>query len=69
MTESATLSSALAAIVTEQYLLADPAACAAYAIQGFVPACVGRDTPPHRNSKLTRCFGAGSERLRPEFPR
>jgi glycolate oxidase FAD binding subunit len=42
MTEQASppLSSALAAIVTDQYVIADPAACAGYAMQGVVPACV-----------------------------
>jgi glycolate oxidase FAD binding subunit len=42
MTEHASpsLPSALASIVAEQYVAADPAACAAYAVQGVVPACV-----------------------------
>ena len=34
------LRSALASIVSEQYAVADPAACAHYAIQGAVPSCV-----------------------------
>src|SRR4051794_3493294 len=37
---SPALPSALAAIVSEQYVTADPAACAAYAVQGIVPSCV-----------------------------
>ncbi len=37
---SPALPSALAAIVSEQYVTADPAACASYAVQGIVPACV-----------------------------
>jgi glycolate oxidase FAD binding subunit len=42
MTEHASpsLPSALASIVSEQFVAADPAACAAYAVQGIVPACV-----------------------------
>jgi glycolate oxidase FAD binding subunit len=42
MTEHASpaLPSALAAIVLEQHLTADPAACAGYAVQGVVPGCV-----------------------------
>jgi glycolate oxidase FAD binding subunit len=42
MTEHASpsLPSALAAFVSEQYLLTDPAACAAYAVQGVAPGCV-----------------------------
>ncbi|HJZ45819.1 MAG TPA: FAD-binding oxidoreductase [Roseiflexaceae bacterium] len=42
MTEHASpaLPNALAAIVSEQYVSADPAACAEYAIQGVVPGCV-----------------------------
>src|SRR5215213_9507020 len=35
-----TLPSALAAIVAGQYVSADPAVCARYAVQGIVPACV-----------------------------
>jgi glycolate oxidase FAD binding subunit len=38
--ESSTLSSALATIVSQQHVTADPAACAGYAVQGVVPACV-----------------------------
>src|SRR4051812_4814913 len=38
--ESPALSGALAAIVSEQHVTADPAACAGYAIQGSVPTCV-----------------------------
>jgi glycolate oxidase FAD binding subunit len=38
--ESSTLASALATIVSEQHIIADPAACASYAIQGIVPAYV-----------------------------
>jgi glycolate oxidase FAD binding subunit len=38
--EAPRLPSALAAIVSEQHVTADPAACAGYAIQGIVPACV-----------------------------
>src|SRR5687768_2156008 len=38
--ESSALSSALAAIVSEQYLTAAPDACADYAVQGVVPACI-----------------------------
>jgi glycolate dehydrogenase FAD-binding subunit len=34
------LPGALAAIVSEQHVTADPAACAGYAIQGIVPVCV-----------------------------
>ena len=37
---SPALPSALAAIVSEQHVTADPAACAGYAIQGIVPACM-----------------------------
>jgi glycolate oxidase FAD binding subunit len=37
---SSTLPSALATIVAEQYVTADPAACTLYAVQGVVPACV-----------------------------
>src|SRR5690349_1141699 len=37
---SPTLPSALAAIVAEQHVTADPAVCALYAVQGIVPACV-----------------------------
>jgi glycolate oxidase FAD binding subunit len=37
---SPTLPSALSAIVSEQHVTADPAACASYAIQGIVPACM-----------------------------
>jgi glycolate oxidase FAD binding subunit len=37
---SPALPSALATIISDQYVTADPAACAAYAIQGIVPACV-----------------------------
>ena len=37
---SPALPSALAAIVSEQHVTADPAACAGYAVQGIVPACV-----------------------------
>ncbi|HEX9371698.1 MAG TPA: FAD-binding oxidoreductase [Roseiflexaceae bacterium] len=42
MTELASppLPGALAAIVSEQYVSADPNACAGYAVQGIVPACV-----------------------------
>jgi glycolate oxidase FAD binding subunit len=42
MTEQASpsLLSALAAIVSDEYLIADPAACAGYAVQGVVPGCV-----------------------------
>jgi len=38
--QSPALSSALAAIVAEQYVTADPAMCADYAVQGIVPGCV-----------------------------
>src|SRR5215216_401179 len=37
---SPALPSALAAIVSEQYVSADPAVCAIYSVQGIVPACV-----------------------------
>ena len=37
---SPALPSALAAIVAEQYVTADPAACALYTVQGVVPGCV-----------------------------
>jgi glycolate oxidase FAD binding subunit len=37
---SPSLPSALASIVSEQYVAADPDACVAYAVQGVVPACV-----------------------------
>ena len=37
---SPTLPNALAAIVAEQHVIADPAACALYAVQGVVPTCV-----------------------------
>jgi glycolate oxidase FAD binding subunit len=37
---SPSLRSALASIVSEQYAIADPAACAHHAVQGIVPSCV-----------------------------
>jgi glycolate oxidase FAD binding subunit len=37
---SPALPSALAAIVTDQHVTADPAACSVYAVQGVAPACV-----------------------------
>jgi glycolate oxidase FAD binding subunit len=37
---SPALPSALATIVAEQYVTADPATCAMYSVQGIVPACV-----------------------------
>jgi glycolate oxidase FAD binding subunit len=42
MTEQASpsLPSALTAIVSDEHLIADPAACAGYAVQGVVPGCV-----------------------------
>ncbi|MEP7187737.1 MAG: FAD-binding oxidoreductase, partial [Roseiflexaceae bacterium] len=38
--ESSALPSALATIVSEQHITADPAACASYAVQRVVPTCV-----------------------------
>lgn len=40
MTEQESLLNTLASIVSEQHVLADPARCAAYAVQGIVPGCV-----------------------------
>src|SRR4051794_32849939 len=51
---SSALPSALAAIVAEQHVSADPAACAPYAVQGIVPSCVVAPGSLEELSAVTR---------------